>query len=244
MRRRVLVTGCSSGFGRTIAFALESQGWAVCATVRKTEDAICLNSIAGSLSLNIMVLDRFDVTSPSITSRIQTLGPFDAVVNNAGYALWGPVEAVSIDEARRQFEVNVLGALRVTQAVLPGMREQGHGRVVNIGSTVTPKLGAGLYAASKAALRALTETLAVEVEPFGINVSLIEPGKYLTMYARNRVISIGDIGAEYLDMHEASAPRRSRDGANAWDVARLVAIVLNDPQPKLFYLEEDVQCSR
>ena len=177
MTRTVLVTGASSGIGETTALRLSRNGWRVLAGVRREEDAERLRA-AGLRPLLL------DVTEPEqIAAAAEEVGtaPLQGLVNNAGIAMAVPLELLPVDELRRVLEVNVVGQLAVTQALLPALR-RGHGRVVNMssiaGRSSLPMLGA--YGASKHALEGLTDALRVELRPFGIEVVAIEPGTIAT----------------------------------------------------------------
>jgi NAD(P)-dependent dehydrogenase (short-subunit alcohol dehydrogenase family) len=172
-----LVTGCSSGIGAASAVELAGRGWTVAATVRRSE---ALGPLEGVSGVSTFVLDV--AQPPSIRAALEQvtdqLGEVDVLVNNAGYALLGPVEELDLDAIRRQFEVNVFGLLDLTQLVLPSMRRRRRGRVVNISSTAgfysNPFSGA--YAASKFALEAVSDALRMELAPWGVDVVIVEPG--------------------------------------------------------------------
>ncbi|HEY6584860.1 MAG TPA: SDR family NAD(P)-dependent oxidoreductase, partial [Gaiellaceae bacterium] len=157
------MTGASSGIGQACAVRLSRHGWRVLAGVRREGDAP-----AGSEELLL------DVTDPPAALEVDRL---HGLVNNAGIAVAGPLEFLDADELRRQLEVNVVGQLRVTQLAVPALREA-RGRIVNIGSisgrSALPFLGA--YAMSKFALEAMTDSLRVELRPWGIHVAIVEPG--------------------------------------------------------------------
>jgi len=181
--RTWLITGSSRGLGRAFAETALRAGDAVVATARNPAslDDLAAGYPDRALPLALDVADRtavFDVVrkAAGFTGRI------DVLVNNAGYGLAGAVEEVSEREARRQFDVNFFGALWATQAVLPIMREQGAGHLFQISSIggVAGFRNTGLYHASKWALEGLSETLAQEVEPFGIRVTIVEPGPFRT----------------------------------------------------------------
>lgn len=181
-QRTVLITGCSSGIGAASAARLVAAGWDVWATARRPETLAGL-AAAGCRTLALDVTDE-----PSMTSAVATVrdasGRIDALVNNAGYSQSGALESLDVADVRRQFETNVFGLLRLTQLVLPAMREQRSGRVVNIGS-MGGKLtfpGGGAYHASKYAVEALSDALRYEVAGFGIQVVLVEPGLITTNF--------------------------------------------------------------
>lgn len=188
--RTVLITGCSSGIGRACAERLLHAGYRVVATARDPEDV-------ADLAERGATTHQLDVTDEdSMRSAVQVvdadLGGVDALVNNAGYGEYGPVEELDMAAIRRQFETNVFGAIRLIQLVLPGMRHKGWGRIVNM-STMGGRItmpGGGAYHASKHALEAFTDPLRYEVEPFGIAVSLVEPGPVLTPWVETAVGTI------------------------------------------------------
>jgi len=168
-----LITGCSSGFGLATAHLFLAKGWHVIATMR-TPDATLFPA---SDRLKILPLD---ITSEeSITGVVKQAGAIDLLVNNAGLGAAVPVELTSLATAQQLMNINVLGTLALTQAFLPLMREKNAGVIINVSSSVTTKAMPliGLYRASKAALNAWSETLALEVKPLGIRVHLVLPGR-------------------------------------------------------------------
>jgi len=171
--KTTLVTGVSSGIGREIAQLLAERGARVFGTVRDPKSA---KPIHGVEIVRMDVKDDASV-SDAVQSIEQKAGPVQILVNNAGYALTGALEETSIEEARQQFETNFFGVLRVTNAVLPGMRQAGYGRIVNISSVVgfIPAPYMGIYAASKHAVEGYTETLDHEIRRFGVRALLVEP---------------------------------------------------------------------
>jgi short-subunit dehydrogenase len=171
--KTTLVTGVSSGIGREIAQLLAERGARVFGTVRDPKSA---KPIHGVEIVRMDVTDDASV-SAAVQSVEQKAEPVQILVNNAGYALTGALEETSIAEAKQQFETNFFGLLRVTNAVLPGMRQAGHGRIVNISSVVgfIPAPYMGIYAASKHAVEGYTWTLDHEVREFGVRAVLVEP---------------------------------------------------------------------
>jgi NAD(P)-dependent dehydrogenase (short-subunit alcohol dehydrogenase family) len=172
----ILITGCSSGIGRATALRLAQAGHIVYASARRPETLDEL-ARAGASTLALDVTDEH-----AMTAAVQTVervhGSVGVLINNAGYGEYGPVEEVSLRRVRQQFETNVFGLARMIQLVLPGMRAASRGRIVNVssmGGRITLPLG-GFYHASKWAVEALSEALRIEVAPFGIQVSVIEPG--------------------------------------------------------------------
>jgi NAD(P)-dependent dehydrogenase (short-subunit alcohol dehydrogenase family) len=188
--RAALVTGCSSGIGRATALALLAKGFTVYATARRPET---LEDLA-SLGCRRLALD---VTSEaSMVAAVSLVeaehGHVEVLVNNAGYALQGPVEETSLDAVRAQFETNVFGLTRLCQLVLPGMRAARSGRIINIGSMggrfAFP--GGGFYHASKHAVEAVSDALRLEVAPFGVHVSLVQPGPVVSAFVDSAVDSV------------------------------------------------------
>lgn len=178
-RRAVVVTGASTGIGRAIALALDARGFKVFAGVRKPADGEALSRDASS-ELTPVLLDVTD--GSSIARAVKTVAAetgagLYGLVNNAGVGLGGPLELVPISETRKLMEVNVVGLLATTQAFAPLLRKC-RGRVVNIGSLagIIAMPGASSYAASKFAVQAITDSLRLELEPFGIEVSIVDPG--------------------------------------------------------------------
>ena len=171
--KTTLVTGASSGIGREIAQLLAERGARVFGTARDPQTA---DPIRGVEFVRLDVTDDASVTE-AMQNIVSKAGPIHYVVNNAGYGLMGALEETSLEEARQQFETNFFGVLRVTTAVLPGMRAGGYGRIVNISSVVgfMPSPFMGMYSASKHAFEGYTESLDHEVRGFGVRAILIEP---------------------------------------------------------------------
>ena len=178
----ILITGCSSGFGLLSAAHFARKGDRVFATLRDLARGLELERIrqAEDLAIEILQLDVLDSSSvEAAVKRAEADGPIDALINNAGIEVRGSIEDISEQEARLQFDTNVHGALRMIRAVLPGMRQRGSGTIVNIssiGGLVGRPFG-GLYAATKHALEAISEALYFEVQPFGVRVAVVEPGR-------------------------------------------------------------------
>ena len=176
----VLITGCSSGIGRAAALSLHQAGFTVYATARQTS-ALAELSALGLRTLALDVTDEESMTQ-AVAAVEADAGAVRVLINNAGYGLYGPVEQQPMAEIRRQFETNFFGLVRLTQLVLPGMRRQGRGRILNVssmGGRITLPGGA-FYHASKYAVEALSDALRMEVAQFGIDVVLIEPGPVKT----------------------------------------------------------------
>src|SRR5829696_9008517 len=203
--KAVLITGCSSGIGWATARRLADVGWKVYATARNVEDIAPLEERGcGLLSLEVTDEDSMRSAVDEVERREGAVG---VLVNNAGYSQSGAVEAVPMEKVRRQFETNVFGLARMCQLVLPGMRRQGYGRIVNV-SSMGGKLtfpGAGYYHASKHAVEALSDALRFEVKGFGVKVSVIEPGLIRTHFAETVVSEIPDDDGPYGSFNSAVA---------------------------------------
>ena len=192
--KAVLITGCSTGIGRATAELLAGKGWTVYATARQL-DAIADLAARGCKTLALDVCDDASIQA-AVQSIEQAEGAIGVLINNAGYAQEGAVEEVPMELVRRQFETNVFGLVRLTQLVLPGMRRQGWGKIVNL-SSMGGKLtfpGGGFYHASKHAVEALSDALRFEVRGFGIDVVVIEPGPIKTRFGDTAIGSIGGMG--------------------------------------------------
>lgn len=195
--RAVLITGCSSGIGRATAERLHHAGHPVYATARHAKDIADLED----LGIRTMPLDVTDPDSAAtaVDRVVREHGAVGVLVNNAGYALSGTVEETLPEAARAQFETNVFGPAELIQRVLPGMRAQRSGLIVNVSSVVgrfAPP-GGGFYNASKHAMEALSDSLRLEVAPFGIRVALIEPGPVRTAFADTTLGTVHDGLPEY-----------------------------------------------
>jgi len=169
----VLITGCSSGFGLDTARFFHDRGWSVIATMRTPRKDV----LPPSDRLRILPLDVTD--AGSIARAVDAAGPIDVLVNNAGVGMVSPLEGVSMDKIRELIETNTLGTIAMTQAVVPRMREQGSGVIVNVtlGVTFQPLPLMSIYTASKAAVNAFTESVALELAPLGVRVRIVIPGR-------------------------------------------------------------------
>jgi NADP-dependent 3-hydroxy acid dehydrogenase YdfG len=191
--KAVLVTGCSSGIGRASALRLARSGWTVYASARRPETLAELAD-AGCRTLALDVTDE-DSMRAAVETIEQSEGAVGVLINNAGYSQSGAIETVPIKAVRRQFETNVLGLVRLTQLVLPRMRAQRWGKIVNLGS-MGGRLtfpGGGCYHASKYALEAISDALRFELRGFGIDVVLLEPGLITTEFGHAATASMADV---------------------------------------------------
>lgn len=231
---KVLITGCSSGFGLDTAKFFLDQGWDVAATMR-TPNADVLPK---SDRLQVLALDV--TKQESVTQAVAEAGPIDVLVNNAAFGLPSPIELVDLDTVRTLFETNTLGTLAMVQAVLPSFRERRSGVIINVTSAVTVKALPliGMYRASKAAVDAFTESLALEVNPLGVRVHLVLPGRSLeTKFGANASPHLRGLdNPDYAPMIE-SAIARIRDTSGpvtyANDVSEAIWRVATDPSAPL-----------
>ena len=243
-RRVVLITGASSGIGKACAEHLQRAGYQVYGASRSALEAIEPPSLGAPAAIHPI---QMDVTSDDSVERAVKLivareGRIDVVVNCAGYALAGAVEETQSDEALAQMETNFFGVLRVCRAVLPIMRQQAGGYVVNI-SSVGGLIGVpfhGLYSASKFAVEGLSETLRMEVQPFGIKVVLIEPGDFRTGFTANRRMTratpAGAVYAERSARAIAVMEADEKKGNSPEQVALLLEKIITTPAPRLRYM--------
>jgi NAD(P)-dependent dehydrogenase (short-subunit alcohol dehydrogenase family) len=244
--KAVLITGCSTGIGRATAERLAKKGMTVYATARKAESIEALER-AGCRTLALDVTDEQSMRA-AVAAVEEAEGAVGALVNNAGYSQNGAVESLELDEVRRQFETNVFGLMRMCQLVLPGMRRQGHGRIVNLssmgGKLVFP--GGGAYHATKYAVEALSDALRFEVAGFGVAVSIVEPGLIRTDFAETSVGSIGsgsDFGGAYGEFNTAVGAATkgayeggmSRLGGGPGSVARTIEKAITAKHPRTRY---------
>jgi NAD(P)-dependent dehydrogenase (short-subunit alcohol dehydrogenase family) len=236
----VLVTGASSGIGRACATRLHHRGYTVYGTSRRRAEE---SPPVANVPYPMIQMDVDDGVSvqAGVAHLLDEAGGVDVVINCAGFGIAGAIEETAIDEAKAQFETNLFGVLRVCQAVLPTMREQRQGRIINI-SSIAGIIGTpfqGLYSASKFALEGLSETLSAEVAPFRIQVVVVEPGDFQTEFTSRRRTTRGTgPGSPY----HASFQRALRvieadetGGGHPDQVARLVERIVRKRRPRLRY---------
>ena len=243
----VLITGCSSGIGAATAIRLATAGWTVYATARRVESIAALAE-AGCRTMALDVTDDASMQHAVATIEAEH-GAVGVLINNAGYSESGSVEELSSERLRRQFETNVFGVHRLIQLVLPGMRRQGWGKIVNL-SSMGGRLtfpGGGAYHASKYAFEALSDALRFEVKGFGIDVVLIEPGLIRTGFSQAAVGSMTTALAKpgpYSAFNEAVARNTkeayekgmfSKLGGGPDDVARTIERAVSARRPKARY---------
>ncbi len=240
--KTVLVTGASAGIGRATCMYLAGKGYSVIATSRDMRRLEGLLTEAGDsglpvdgVELDINVDERVDDVMRQVLSDHGTI---DALVNNAGYGLWGPVQSLDIDELKAQFETNLFATVRMARAVLPGMLAQRSGKIVNV-SSILGRMGTpfnGAYAASKFALEGLSESMRAELWPFGVHVCVVEPGIFETDFQRNQVRASGvddpDLPyAPYIERYHSRHGRYNRLASDPVSVSRVIHRVLRSRRP-------------
>ena len=240
----VLVTGASSGIGRVTCLHLAEKGYTVVGSSRSLERLEGLFDDAARRGLRVWGVEMDVNSDESVESvmpgLIEQFKGFDALVNNAGFGVWGPVESLSMDELKMQFEANFFGAVRMIHATLPGMLGRGSGRIVNI-SSVLGRIGTpfnGAYVSSKYALEGLSESLRAEVEPFGIRVCLVEPGLFETNFQKNQLRAARSDDpslayAPYVESYNSRHDRFDRFASDPIKVARVIEKVISSPNPSL-----------
>ena len=244
----VLITGCNSGFGFHASLTFARQGHDVFATVRNLDRAEPLRDAAKAedLELHVLRLDVRDADSvdTAVAEVVERAGRIDVCVNNAGLELRGPIEECSDDEVLVQFDTNVFGLLRVVRTVLPVMRNQRSGVIVNVGSLagLVARPFGGLYSATKHAVEAITEALHFECAPFGIRVAVLEPGQFETELLNNAITAAqftdDSIYKEASDRFDQALQRLTPDGHRAPPevVAETIVAVAEDDDAGLRHI--------
>jgi NAD(P)-dependent dehydrogenase (short-subunit alcohol dehydrogenase family) len=245
--RAVLITGCSTGIGRATAEHLLEQGWTVYATARRLRDIAELEA-AGAQVLELDVTnDRSMARAVKEVERRE--GAVGVLINNAGYSQNGAVEEVPLDDVRRQFETNVNGLVRMCQLVLPGMRAQGWGRIVNL-SSMGGRMslpGGAFYHGTKHAVEAISDVLRFEVRPFGVKVVIVEPGPVITNFGSTSIASVDAVKTNGDSPYAAFTTQVARITEGAYEkpstfgavrpekVARTIEKAISKPRPRARY---------
>jgi len=246
MEKVAVVTGTSSGIGFETALALASEGYYTYATMRDTTKGDKLKGLAKkeNLKIDVLELDVDDENSAKIAMKhiLDQKQRIDVLVNNAGWALWGCVEDVSVDEFKTQFETNFFSIIRLIQEVGPTMRNQGSGTIVNI-SSVVGRIGfpaSPAYISSKFALEGLSESLRFELAPFGVNVVIIEPGVIKTNFMKNmKMGKKSELDTVYKDITTkvVSGVKMMADmGTPPKEVANVIVKAIKDKNPLPRYI--------
>jgi len=244
--KAVLITGCSTGIGRATAERLAAKGHTVYATARQLDSIADLEQ-RGCKTLALDVTDEESMRA-AVAAVEESEGAVGALVNNAGYSQSGAVESLGLDAIRTQFETNVFGLVRMCQLVLPGMRRQGFGRIVNV-SSIGGKLtfpGGGAYHGTKHAVEALSDALRFEVKGFGVDVVVIEPGLIKTEFATAATTALNEgaadegpysafnhaVGAATVGAYEGPAAML---GGGPEKVAKAIEKAITSRRPKIRY---------
>ena len=244
MPKTILITGASSGIGKTTAKHFHEEGWNVVATMRTPEQETELTALDNVLVTRLDVLDSASITR-AVAAGIERFDGIDVLVNNAGIAVYGPLEATPVEKIRRQFDVNVIGLLETTKAVLPHFRTKRDGLIINI-SSISGKMTFPLgtpYHSSKFAVEGLSEALHFELEPLGVRVKIIEPGVTNTQFGQRSLELCNDESLEeYQSMiTEAFAVYQSMmpGGSDPQVVASVILRAATDGTTQLRYTSGD-----
>jgi NAD(P)-dependent dehydrogenase (short-subunit alcohol dehydrogenase family) len=241
-----LITGVSSGLGQAFARGALEAGHKVLGTVRNAHAAEDLSALGSKAMAVVLDVTDFDAIDAEVSRIERETGPIDVLVNNAGYGHEGVLEESGLDEMRRQFDVNVFGAVAMIKAVLPAMRRRGAGRIVNVtsmGGFITMP-GIAYYCGSKFALEGISEALRKEVMPLGIWVTALAPGQFRTEWAgRSMVRSPRSIASYDAVMDPIRAARQAKSGKQPGDPSRaaqaLLKLIASDHPPARLYLGAD-----
>ncbi|HEY5214235.1 MAG TPA: SDR family oxidoreductase [Acidobacteriaceae bacterium] len=240
MAQTVLITGCSAGIGRASAEIFAARGWNVVATMRSPESA---GELAERENVLVTALDVTDDSSiaAAVKQAEERFRAIDVLVNNAGYGVYGLLEATSVESIRRQFETNVVGLLATTQAVMPGMRKRRSGVIVNVGSIagkMSYPLGT-LYNGTKFAVEGISEALRFELREIGVRVKLIEPGIIYTNFSNVMEFNNDESLVEYQTMVQkfgATMEEVAKNGTAVGVAAEAIYEAATDGSDRLRYL--------
>jgi NADP-dependent 3-hydroxy acid dehydrogenase YdfG len=242
-----LITGSSTGLGRALAQAVLERGYHLVATARQPEQ---LKELSDRYPDRVTTI-ALDVTNAqsiqqAVEAALNAYNRIDVLVNNAGYGTVGAIEEVNDDDVRRQFDTNLFGAINVTRAILPTLREQRSGHILNISSAngISAFAGVGIYSATKFALEAISEALAQEVKPLGIKVTIIEPGSSRTNFSSRALSTLSHQINDYAQTSGKIVQRlQERDGKQPNDPAKaaaaMIQVVESDNPPLRLALGED-----
>lgn len=245
-KRTVLVTGCSSGIGLATCHVLSRNNFMTYGTVRNLSKAKKIQDLINreNLSLKILRLDVNDNQSIKLAVKkiLTDTGRIDVLINNAGYGMFGPVEEITTQEVKKQFETNFFGTIRLIKAIVPIMRKQGNGTIVNISSMVG-RFGVPLnsaYVSSKFAVEGLSESISFELEEFGIRVIVIEPGVVKSDFFQNVKVKGMNLESPYHKLMERRVnfldKAMKNSPTSSYDVADTILEALNSKDPKFRYV--------
>ena len=244
MTKTILITGASSGFGKETAKLFQKNGWNVIATMRSPEKEQDLNELENVLVTKLDVQDSESINN-AIKEGIEKFGSIDVLLNNAGYGLMGVFESVTKDQIQTQYAVNVFGLMNVTQAVLPFLRDNGQGTIINISSFggITALPFGSLYNSSKFAVEGFSESLSHELLPLNIAVKIIEPGSVSTNFfkgiemIKNEIPAYGPLLGAFFGRYAKTTEHMAK--AVAEDVAATIYQAATDQTQKLRYVVGD-----
>jgi len=241
MKKTVLITGASSGFGKETAGVFQQNGWNVVATMRSPEKAAALAQLENVFVTRLDLQDQGSIET-AVQAAVEKFGTIDVLINNAGYGLMGVFESATKAQIQKQYAVNVFGQMHVTQAVLPHMRTNGSGVIINIssfGGVVGMPFGS-LYNSSKFAVEGFSESLSHELAPLNIAVKIIEPGGVPTNFRNGLDIIKSDIPAynPYMAAFFTRYPKPTENlqKATIGDVAKTIYTAATDNKPQLRYV--------
>lgn len=240
MSKTVLITGASSGFGKETAKLFFNNGWNVIATMRSPEKETELSKLSNILLVKLDVTDKQSIAD-AVNKSLEKFGKIDVLVNNAGFGAVGVLEAAPDEVIRRQFDINLFGVIDVTKAVLPVMRKNKEGLIINIssmGGRITIPFGS-LYHSTKFALEGLTEAMQYELNPLGIRLKIVEPGSYKTDFSRRSLdfFGAGDL-ADYKAMFgkfTVIVQSPDRGNKNISEVSEMIYKAATDGSEQLRY---------
>jgi NADP-dependent 3-hydroxy acid dehydrogenase YdfG len=240
MKKTILITGASSGIGKATAILFQKNGWNVIATMRKTEDGKELLQLQNVLVARLDVTDTSSITN-AVTLGIEKFGRIDALLNNAGYGAYGPLEATPVEKIERQFATNVIGLLNTTKGVLAHFRENQSGTIINIssiGGKITFPLGS-LYHGTKFAVEGISEALHYEMNAIGVKVKIIEPGMVATDFGgRSFDFNNNETLTEYQGLVQAvfaGFGAAQGSGSTADEIAEVIYRAATDDSAQLRY---------
>jgi NAD(P)-dependent dehydrogenase (short-subunit alcohol dehydrogenase family) len=238
MAKTILVTGASSGIGRATALYFAAKGWNVAATMRNPLKA---DSVFKHPQISLLALDvtNADSIAQAITDTLNRYNKVDVLLNNAGYGLFGPIEAIGIQQIQQQFATNLFGLIAVTQQILPVMRGAGDGLIINV-SSIIGRMAlpyASSYIATKFAVEGLSESMRYELEPFHIRVKMIEPGSINTEFGKgSKQTAVSDPYRASMTKFLAVFTKSNAAGSRPEEVAKVIYRAANDPSNRLRYL--------
>ncbi|UTW62462.1 SDR family oxidoreductase [bacterium SCSIO 12741] len=240
MNKTVLITGSSTGIGKSAAQIFQAHGWNVIATMRKVEDGAELSQLENVLVAELDVTKQ-ETIDRAIAAGIEKFGRIDVLVNNAGFGMMGVLEASSEELMKRIFDVNVFGVIRTTKAILPHFRAQKAGTIVNVSSIVGRACFPyqALYHSTKHALEGMTECSQYELKPLGINLKLVEPGGVATEFINSISMAVDDELVEYqagMNKYMAGVQGMMENLSTSGSIAEVVYEAATDNTDRLRYL--------